>query len=149
MAATHARDWNPPTGDPLWHALVHDSAAAVGVFDAEGVLLWCNHLYLHLLGVERFEPVRGGSSEQRLGHDMAVERVPILADVFRTGKPVMIRDVRRGRALLLTLRRIESHAPHPPVLLATWRPADIPDWADAHVTDVPIAPIKHVDPGML
>ena len=146
MPVTHTRPWNPPSTEPLWQALVHDTAAAVGVFDSEGVLLWCNALYVHMVGAERFEQVKGSSIENRIGHEMAVERLPILVDVYRSGKPVMIRDLRRGRALLLTMRRVEGQ---PAVILAVWRPADIPDWADAHVTDVPLAAIKHIDPGPL
>lgn len=138
--------WSPPTSDPLWNALIHDAAAAVAVIGGEGIITWCNALYLHLLGLERFEQIKGSSLEQRLGQAMASERLPILSEILRTGKPIMIHDLRRGRALLLTLRRLDAH---PPVILAVWRPADIPDWADAHVTDVPLAHIKHVDLGPL
>lgn len=141
----HAPQWTPPANDPFWDALVHDSAAAVAVFDIEGHPFFGNQLYLRMVGVTSFEHVRGLSIEQRMGHEMAEERQPILRDVIRTGKSVQIRDVRRGRALLAFLRKIPGHD----LVLATFRPADIPDWCDAHVTDMPLVPVKHVDTGIL
>lgn len=137
--------WTAPQNDPLWDALVHDSAAAVAVFDIDGHPLFGNPLYLRMVGVTSFDQVRGLSIEQRLGHEMAEERLPILREVIRTGKPVQIRDVRRGRALLGFLRKLPGYD----VALTTFRPADIPDWCDAHVTDMPVVAIKHVDTGAL
>lgn len=141
----HAPQWAPPVNDPSWDALVHDSAAAVAVFDVEGHPFFGNQLYLRMVGVTSFEQVRGLSIEQRMGHQMAEERQPILRDVIRSGKSVQIRDVRRGRALLAFLRKVPSYD----LVLATFRPADIPDWCDAHVTDMPLVAVKHVDTGIL
>lgn len=141
----NAAAWSPPATDPLWEALVHDSAAAVAVFDLEGHVLFGNALYLRMVGVSSFEQVRGLTLEQRMGHEMAEERMPILREVIRSGKSVQIRDVRRGRALLAFLRKL----PGSDVAVVTFRPADIPDWCDAHVTDLPLVPVKHVDTGVL
>ena len=143
--ARSTQPWSPPSGEPFWDALIHDSAAAIAVFDLEGHALFGNALYLRMLGVSSFEQVRGLTIEQRMGHDMAEERLPILREVIRSGKTIQIRDVRRGRALLVFLRKL----PGADVALAAFRPADIPDWCDAHVTDVAIAPVKHVDTGIL
>ncbi len=141
----HLPQWTPPASDPVWEALVHDSAAAVAVFDLEGHVLYANALYLRMVGVEGIEQLRGLTLEQRLGHDMAEERQPLLHGVIKTGRPLQIRDLRRGRALLGFLRKL----PGTDLAMATFRPADIPDWCDAHVTDVPYAQMKHIDPGPL
>jgi DNA-binding NarL/FixJ family response regulator len=138
-----AGQWSPPADEAIWEALVHDAAAAVAVFDASAHVVVANPLYLKMIGAKSIEAARALSIEQRLGHDMAEERLPILQAILRTGKPTMIRDLRRGWALLLTMRRVGDH------VLATFRPADIPDWCDAHVTDVALSPIKHIDLGPL
>lgn len=137
--------WTLPVADPVWDALVHDSACALAVVDADGHVLFSNALYIRMLGVSSQDQVKGQSIEQRLGHEMAEERLPILREVIRTGKPVQFRDVRKGRALLAFLRKLPTHD----VVLATFRPADIPDWCDASVSDMAVATVKHVDPGVL
>lgn len=143
--ATARTPWTIPTSDPVWDALIHDSAAAVALFDAEGHLVFGNPLYLRMLGIVSLEQAKNLTMEQRMGHDMAEERTPILRDVIRSGRAVQIRDVRKGRALMVSLRKL----PGAELALVTFRPADIPDWCDAHTTDLPVATVKHTDPGPL
>src|SRR6185369_17005717 len=87
------------------------------------------------------------SIEDRLQHDMAEERLAILRDVIRGGKPRLIKEVRRGRAMVITARQFPGQAQF---CLAVFRPADIPNWSsDAEPTDVETAQVRHVELGPL
>ena len=150
-ATSHALStpaWTPPSAaDVLWNALIHDSGAGVAVFDADGWVHFANPIYLRMIGARSVEDAKRLSIEDRLQHDMAEERLVILRDVIRNGHSQLIKDLRRGRALVITARQF----PHQPQFcLAVYRPADIPNWAsDAEPTDVEPAQIRHVDPGPL
>lgn len=147
-ATAQSPAWAPPSAaDPFWNALVHDSGAAVAVFDPDGWIQYANPVFLRMSGAKTFEEVRRLSIEQRLQHDMAEERLAILRDVVRNGHAQMFKDLRGGRALVVTARPFPGQ---PQFALAVYRPADIPNWAsDADPTDVDAAQIKHVDPGPL
>jgi len=147
-ATSHTHNWTPPAAtDAYWNALIHDSGAAVAVFDADGWAHFANPVYLRLVGVKSMEEVKRLSIEDRFQHEMAEERLVILRETIRTGRAQMFKDLRRGRALVVTSRQFPGQ-PH--FCLAVFRPADIPNWAsDAEPTDVDAAQIKHVDPGPL
>jgi DNA-binding NarL/FixJ family response regulator len=131
----------------MWNALIHDSGAAIAVFDAEGWAHYANNVFLRMAGVRTIDELKKLSIEERLQHDMAEERLLILRDVIRNGHAQMFRDMRRGRALVITARQFPGQ---PQFCLAVYKPADIPNWAsDADPTDVDAAQIKHVDAGPL
>jgi DNA-binding CsgD family transcriptional regulator len=140
--------WTPPApSDAVWNALVSDAGAAIAVFDENGWAHFANHLFLKMTGASSYEEVKRMSIEQRLQHDMAEERLAILREVIRTQRPAMIKDLRAGKALVITARPFPGQ---PSFALATFRPADIHGWAtDAEPTDVPAAQVRHVDPGPL
>lgn len=146
--STPSHTWvAPPTKDSMWNALIHDSGAAVAVFDAEGWAHYANNVFLRMAGVRTIDELKRLSIEDRLQHDMAEERLAILRDVIRNGHSQMFRDMRRGRALVITARQFPGQAQF---CLAVYRPADIPNWAtDADPTDVDSSQIKHVDAGPL
>jgi DNA-binding NarL/FixJ family response regulator len=143
-----AATWNAPAStDALWSALIHDSGAAVAVFDAEGWAHFANPVYLRLAGVTSLEQLKKLSVQDRLQHDMVEERMAILKDVQRTGRAQLFKDMRKGRALVITTRQFPGQTQF---VLAVFRPADIPNWAsDAEPTDVETSPMRHVDPGPL
>ena len=147
-ATSHSHTWTPPpAADAYWNALIHDSGAAVAVFDSDGWIQYANPVFLRMGGIKTFDELKRLSIEDRLQHDMAEERLLILRDVLRTGRPQMFKDLRRGRALVVTARPFPGQ---PGFALAVFRPADIPNWAsDAEPTDVDSAQIKHVDAGAL
>ena len=147
-ASSHSQTWTPPHAtDAYWNALIHDSGAAVAVFDVDGWAHFANPVYLRLAGVKTIEELKRQSIEERLQHDMAAERLAILRDVIRTGRAQLFKDLRRGRALVVTSRQFPGQ---PAFALAVFRPADIPNWAtDAEPTDVDAALIRHTDPGPL
>jgi DNA-binding CsgD family transcriptional regulator len=147
-ATSHSHSWAAPAAtDAFWNALIHDSGAAVAVFDADAWAHFANPVFLRMAGVKSLEELKRLSIEDRLQHDMAEERLLILREVLRTGRPQMFKDLRRGRALVITARQFPGQ---PGFALAIFRPADIPNWAsDAEPTDVDSAQIKHTDPGPL
>lgn len=137
----------PSTKDAMWSALINDSGAAVAVFDAEGWAHFANAVYLRMAGVRTLDELKRLSIEDRLQHDMAEERLAILRDVIRNGQAQMFKDLRRGRALVITSRQFPGQ---PSFCLAVFRPADIPNWvSDAEPTDADAAQMKHVDAGPL
>ncbi len=141
-----ATSWTPPPAtDAQWNALIHDSGAAVAVFDADGWCHFANPVFMRLSGVKTMDELRRLSIEDRLQHDMAEERLAILRDVIRNGHAQMFKDMRRGKAMVVTARQFPGQ---PGFCLAVYRPADIPNWAsDAEPTDVDTAQIRHVDQG--
>lgn len=137
----------PPASDALFSALVHDTGAAVAVFDAQGYVHFANSVMLRMTGVKSLEEVRQLTIEQRLGHDMAEERLEILREVINLRQPAQIKDLRAGKALVITARPFPGQ---PGYCLAVFRPADIPNWAsDNEPTDVPAHAVKHTDAGPL
>lgn len=148
MPAAPTSTWIAPTAsDTMWNALVNDTGAAVAVFDENGWVHYGNPIFLRMTGVNTFEEVRRLSIEQRLQHDMAEERLAILRDVIRNGRPLMLKDLRAGKALVITARQFPGQ---PAYALAIFRPADIHGWAtDAEPSDVPATQIRHVDAGPL
>jgi DNA-binding CsgD family transcriptional regulator len=147
-AAASVTAWvPPPVGDTMWNALLNDTGSAVAVFDADGWVHYANTVFLRMTGVKTFDEIKKVSMEQRLQHDMAEERLQILRDVINNAHPVQIKDLRAGKALVITARQFPGQ---PNYALAVFRPADIPGWAtDSDPTDVPAAMIRHVDPGPL
>lgn len=148
MPPASATHWvAPPASDTLYASLMHDTGSAVAVFDVDGWVHAANTVFLRMTGVKTYEELKRLSIEQRLAHDMAEERLAILRDVIKTGRPVMLKDLRAGKALVITARQYPGQ---PNFALAVFRPADIPNWStDADPTDVPAAQIRHVDPGPL
>jgi DNA-binding CsgD family transcriptional regulator len=131
----------------MWNALAHDSGAAVAVFDSEGWAHYANPVYLRMVGVKSLDDLKKLSIEDRLQHDMVEERLTILRDVIRNGHSQLFKDLRRGRALVITSRQFPGQ---PSFCLAVYRPADIPNWvSDSEPTDVDAAQMKHVDAGPL
>lgn len=147
-ATSHAPVWNlPGASDAFWSALIHDSGSAVAVFDADGWAHFANPVFLRMSGVKSLDELKHLSIEARMQHDMAEERLQILRHVIRTGHAQMFKDLRRGRALVVTARQFPNQSQF---ALAIYRPADIPNWAsDAEPSDVEPAQIKHVDAGPL
>lgn len=146
MPSATTQSWSAPSAsDAHWNALIHDSGAAVAVFDADG---WChfgNPVFMRLTGVKTMDELRRLSIEDRLQHDMAEERLAILRDVIRNGHAQMFKDMRSGRAMVVTARQFPNQ---PGFCLAVYRPVDIPNWAsDSEPTDVDTAQIRHVDQG--
>ena len=102
MPAAPTSTWIvPDASDTMWNALVNDTGAAVAVFDENGWVHFGNTIFLRMTGVNTFEEVRRLSIEQRLQHNMAEERLAILRDVVRTGRPLMLKDLRAGKALVI------------------------------------------------
>lgn len=139
---------SPPAQDPMWNALIHDSGAAVAVFDADGWVHFANPVFLRMTGVKTFEEARRMSIEQRLHQrEMAQERLDILRDVIHKGHAQMFKDLRAGRGLVVSARPFPGQ---PTFCLAVYRPADIPNWVtDSEPTDVDAHQIKFVDLGPL
>lgn len=146
MPSVSSNSWSAPSSsDAYWNALIHDSGAAVAVFDADGWCHFANPVFMRMTGVKSMDDMRRISIEDRLQHDMAEERLAILRDVIRNGHSQMFKDMRRGRAMVITARQFPNQ---PAFCLAVFRPADIPNWAsDAEPTDVDTAQIRHVDQG--
>lgn len=146
-ATQHAAWTAPSSHDALWNALIHDTGAAIAVFDADGWCHFANPVFMRWNNVKSVDELRKLSIEDRLQHDMAEERLAILRDVIRNGHSQMFRDMRRGRAVVITARQFPGQ---PSFCLAVFRPADIPNWSsDAEPTDVDLAQIRHVDQGPL
>jgi len=150
-ATSHAPQtltWTPPPAtDVFWNALIHDSGAGVAIFDEAGWIHFGNSIYLRMVGAKTVDDAKRLSIEDRLQHDMAEERLAILRGVIRGGRAQLIKEVRRGRALVITARQFPNQ---PQFCVAVFRPADIPNWAsDAEPTDVEAAQVRHVDLGPL
>lgn len=111
--------WSPPAIDPaLWTAFVDDSAVAVKITDADGVVLWANSHYAELVGANGADGLRGKGPEEFMPAAFAEEVRIVTKAVALSGEPVMHRTLWKGRPVVSHLRRLHDR----PAVLVTVRP---------------------------
>ncbi len=80
----------------IWNALAQNPAVGFSVVDVNGVVKFANQKSAEMFLGDSPESVVGKSLYDLFPKAWADERMAILAQIARTGRPVIIRHIRRG-----------------------------------------------------
>lgn len=97
---------HPPDGRVLWNVMTHDPSAGVLICDAAGHVIWSNERGVRIyLGPDARVEDTIGRSWYELGFPAAwvEERLGLFAELIRSGDPVLLRTIWRGRQVLAWL----------------------------------------------
>ncbi len=108
-----------PFGSVAWDALVSDPAVGVAVVETDGTIRFANSKTAQLFLEASPEDVIGKKLGDLFPADWTAERLRILKQIAETGKPVVLRSIRRGAQIQSTMRPIECDQGRSCVLVIT------------------------------
>ncbi len=114
-----APNQSAPFGDGAWDALVSDPAVGVAVVQVDGTIRFANFKTAQLFLAAEPAEVIGKNLGDLFPADWTSERLGILEQIARTGKPVVLRSIRRGTQIQSTMRLLECDEEHDCVLVIT------------------------------
>ena len=129
--------------------LASDPGVGFSVVDLAGVIRFANARATEMfLGVSP-EKAIGSTLDELYGRDWAAERITVLERVLGTGRPALLRHIRRGKQLQSTIRLLSSEQGSPqPVSVVTVEGEHDPSFGDEfHVIESgimdlgPLAPL--------
>lgn len=118
--------------DELWDIMKSQPGVGVLIIDAQGKCHFCNPQAQKIYYGRDFDPV-GMTIAEVEGEEFAAERMQVIHQVIRTGRPMVIRHIRGGKRTEATVWPLRKHAGHLPRIISIARQGIVDETAELAV----------------